>query len=253
MLKTLMEIFNLPPKARMQKRMPKNTFYHNAEFSKQEVKTFVDKIQSIQVIAILNSGSLRVAPFVNEDYNISDIAYLLVELKDKGQEEKVAHIIHIAIPYPLLIIFCYRQQVRFSTALKRLNKNDPTSIVLGDINISPWVDLFYPLPVQKAFLDSLALKTLPFDNLYRLYLALDNRIYLTGVIDLIGVYPSPEVNVNEVQEMLNKIDELEKTINTLNTAMKRETSFAYKMEHHVQIQQLQQQLDALITQLSEVC
>jgi len=253
MLKTLMEIFNLPPKARMQKRMPKNTFYRNAEFSKQEVKTFVDKIQSIQVIAILNSGSLRVAPFVNEDYNISDIAYLLVELKDKGQEEKVARIIHAAIPYPLLMIFCYRQEVRFSTALKRLNKNDPTSVVLGGINISPWVDPIYPLPVQKAFLASLALKTLPFDNLYRLYLALDNRIYLTGVIDLIGVYPSPEANVNEVQEMLNKIDELEKTINTLNTAMKRETSFAHKMEHHVQIQQLQQQLDALITQLSEVC
>jgi len=87
MLKTLMEIFNLPPKARMQKRMPKNTFYRNAELSKREIKTFVNEIQLVQVVAILNSDSLRVAPFVNEDYNISDIAYLLVELKDKGQEE----------------------------------------------------------------------------------------------------------------------------------------------------------------------
>jgi hypothetical protein len=252
-LKTLIEICNLPPKARVEKRMPKNAFYRNAEFSKQEVKTFVDKIQLIQVIAILNGDSLRVAPFVNEDYNISDIAYLLVELKDRGQEEKVARIIHAAIPYPLFIIFCYRQEVCFSTALKRLNKNDPTSVVLGDINISPWVDPVYPLPVQQAFLDSLALKTLPYDNLYRLYLALDNRIYLTGVMDLIGVYPSPEINVSAVQVMLDKIDELEKTIKNLNTTIKRETSFARQMEHHVQIQQLQQQLDALISQLREVC
>lgn len=88
---------------------------------------------------------------------------------------QVARIIHAAILYPLFIIFCYQHEVCFSTALKRLNKNDPTSVVLGDINISPWLDPVYPLSVQQAFLDSLALKTMPFDNFYRLYLALDNQ------------------------------------------------------------------------------
>jgi len=253
MLETLMKIFNLPPKARLQKRMSKSMFYRNAEFSKKEVKTFVDEIQVIQIIAILNLDSLRVAPFVNDDYSISDIVYLLIELKNSGQEEKVARIIHAAIPHSLLIIFNHRQEIRFSTALKRLNKNNPTDVVLGDTNSSPWMNPIYPLPVQKTFLDSLALETMPFDNLYRLYLALDNRIYLTGVMDLIDTYPSPGVNVSEVQAMLDEIDELGKIIKNLKSIMTREKSFAQQMEQHVQIQQLQQQLDVLITQLREVC
>jgi hypothetical protein len=249
----IIEIFKIPGKARVNKRIPKTLFYKNAELNKAETKTFVDEIQSVQLLAMLNSDSIRVAPFVNEDFNISDVALMMVELKNRGKEEKVASIVHASIPYPLLIVLVHRNEIRFSTALKRLNKNDSSAVVMEDTKYSPWIDLLFPLPVQKTFLNSLALDTLPFDNLFRLYLALDNRVYLTELIKLIDIYPSPEVNVREVQEMLDQIEELEKIMKNLQATMKREKSFARQMEQHVQIQQVQQQLEALITQLREVC
>lgn len=253
MQKTIIDIIKVPEKARVNKKVPKNMFYRNADLNKAETKTFVDEIQSVQLLAMLNSDSIRVAPFINEDYNISDVALMIVELKGRGREEKVANIIHAAIPYPLFIVFAHNNEVRFSTGMKRLNKNDSSAVMVEDINYSPWIDPQYPLPVQKTFLESLALETMPFDNLYRLYLAMDNRIYLTGVIDLIDVYPSPSVNVSMIQAMLEEIGEMEKAIKNLNSTMKREKSFAHQMEQHVKIQNLQQQLNNLLTQLREVC
>lgn len=257
MKERIIDIIKVPEKARADKnksmKISKAMFYSQAELDKAETKTLVNEIQSVQLLAMLNSYSIRVAPFVNEDYNITDIALLLVELKGRGREEKAANIIHAAMPHPLLIVFSHSNQVRFSTAMKRLNKNDASSVVIERINYSPWIDPKYPLPVQKNFLDNLALDTLPFDNLLRLYLALDNRLYLTEVIDLINIYPVKDINFSVIQELVDEIHWLDNRIKKLHTALKRGLSFGLRMEQYVKLQTLQKQMDDLLTQLREVC
>lgn len=249
----IIDIMRIPSKAVVNKKVPKTMFYKQAELNKDETKIFVNEIQSVQLMAMLNSDSIRVSPFINEEFDYSDIAVLLVELKTSEKEEIVAEIIHKAIPNPLFIILHHKNKMRFSTAMKRLNKNNASSVVIERINYSPWIDPKYPLPVQKNFLDNLALDTLPFDNLLRLYLALDSRLYLTGVIDLINIYPAKDINFSEIKKLVDKIQSLDSRIKKMQTAIKRETSFGLRMEQYVKMQTLQKQMNDLLTRLREVC
>lgn len=246
----LCDLLQIPNKARLLQKMSKKTFYDYAELNRKEKKAFIDEIENVHILAQLRPPYPPVPPVQNDMYNISDILVLMVRLKQRGRETAVAEIIHEAIPYPLFIIMEYQGETCFSTALKRLNQNDPTAVVLEEIHITPWFDIEFPDSNFRAFLDRIGIKTLPYKDLLTFYRAWDKRIENTVIIALLELYPAKDVDITD---LLKEIKSLEKSARDLQARQNRERSFNKKMEIHVAMEEIKAQQSSLLQKVKEEC
>lgn len=250
MQQRLLDLLQIPEKARLNQKVAKTVFYENAGLNKKEKKAFVDEIQAVYIIAVLNEPHIPVPAYLDEEYQVTDVAVMLVNLKNRGREDAIARIIHESIPYPLMLFQEYQGEVMISSAVKRLNQNDPSAVILEDIHSTSWIDLDYADGATSVFLGRIGIKTLPYKHLLDFYRQWDRRIEQTRLIDLIDAYPARDVDISS---MLADIRQMERALNQAEAAHNREKAFARRMEFHVQIVDIKANQEALIQKLREVC
>ena len=244
MTDALYQSIAIPGACYLGKRVFKKLFYENTKLRATDKKAFREDIETIIWQYTLKPSTIQIQPYENEEREYHEVALLHVDLKTQKRTVRIAEIMHRAIPYPLMIIFAYKTMCAISTAHKRFSQTEKGVIVAEDFAFTDWIDLSCQTPVQKEFLTSLSVSTLPHIHFFAFYSALVDRLIALDCARLTGHYSleSAADKRRTRRELLATCHELENRIKELKTAIKKETLFNRQVELNTSIKELENQL-----------
>lgn len=243
----MFELLGLDKVKYLGRKLDKKMFYDNGDLSKEDKKIFIDYIDRIEMSYILNSSTLNIAPFVNDEYYYEAIVYLKVKLKQQDKVDKISKIINNNIPNPLVIIYEFDKEYCISTALKRLNKTEKNKTLVDESNITNWFNMNSLSEGDRKFIDSISLRKLPYTNLFDFYKTINDKIYIFKISDKLGEYEdiSDKKTLEENKQISEKIQSLEVELKKILNKLKKESQFNKKMELNIKATEINKEIEDL--------
>ena len=203
-----MEIFNLPIECKIDKNIPKEVIYKNAEANDKLKRIFIDNVEKIRFIYLLNFSNSNIQSYISDNERFEEIDFIKIILKEKGKENIISKLFHQLIPKSTVIILEFKNEILISVSDKRIDKE---KLILEEIFNTNWVD------IENKILDELDYKKLNSTNLKLFY---ENIIEKVRIINL-----SRELNYkNSIEsENVDLLEELNKEIEELKLLRKKET------------------------------
>ena len=243
----MFELLGLDKVKYLGRKLDKKMFYDNGDLSKEDKKIFIDYIDRIEMSYILNSSTLNIAPFVNDEYYYEAIAYLKVKLKQQDKVDKISKIINNNIPNPLVIIYEFDKEYCISTAIKRLSKTDKNKTVVEESNITNWLNINNLSENDKKIIDSISLRKLPYTNLFDFYKTINDKIFILKMSNKLGEYEdiSDKKTLEESKRISEQIEKLEDELKKTIRKLKKENQFNKKMELNIKATDLEKKIKEL--------
>ena len=85
----MFELLGLDKVKYLGRKLDKKMFYDKGDLSKEDKRNFIDYIDRIEMSYVLNSSTINIDPFVNDEYYYEAIVYLKVKLKQKDKIDKI--------------------------------------------------------------------------------------------------------------------------------------------------------------------
>ena len=243
----MFELLGLDKVKYLGRKLDKKMFYDNGDLSKEDKKIFIDYIDRIEMSYILNSSTLNIAPFVNDEYYYEAIVYLKVKLKQQDKIDKISKIINNSIPNPLVIIYEFDKEYCISKAIKRLSKTEKNKTVVEESNITDWLNINNLSENDKKFIDSISLRKIPYTNLFDFYKTINDKIYIFKISDKIIGYEdiSDKKTLEESKQISEQIEKLEDELKKTIRNLKKENQFNKKMELNIKATDLEKKIKEL--------
>lgn len=241
----------LPDACHLGKRVFKKLFYENAWLGVTDKKAFTEDIDAITWQYSLKPTITTIRPYEDEQREYHEIAILQVDLSKRERVERLAEIMHRAIPYPLIVVFSHENSCAISVAHKRFSQAEKGAVVAEDITVSEWIDFLSPTPAQGQFLGGLAFDRLPRKHFLAFYSAVVDRLLALDCAVLSGHFrleSSPE-EIAKQRNALAASRELRDRIAVCRSALKKESQFNRQVELNVQIKELEKELAAKVAEL----
>ena len=203
-----MEVFNLSNECKIDKNIPKEVIYKNAEANEKLKRIYIDNVEKIRFMYLLNFSNSNIQSYISDNERFEEIDFIKIILKEKGKENIISKLFHQLIPKSTVIILEFKNEILISVSDKRIDKE---KLILEEIFNSNWID------IENKILDELDYKKLNSTNLKLFY---ENIIEKVRIINL-----SRELNYkNSIKsENVDLLEELNKEIEELKALRKKET------------------------------
>ncbi|HHU69743.1 MAG TPA: DUF4391 domain-containing protein [Thermoanaerobacterales bacterium] len=215
-------MLNIPDKALYNRRIPKNKFYQQIGTDTKLEKKFTDEIERITWKYKLSKDTVNLGPA--ED--VEEIQIFEISLKEKYISQEILENIDRVIPYPIIYILRYDDNVKLAIAYKERNKIDENKMVVHSYYQSDWIK---EDELKIDILKGLDLKDV-YDNIIR---------------QLLPIESTPEDDIEELIELNQIREQLEKEISKLEGKIKREKQFNKKVDLNIQLQKKKKELEEL--------
>jgi hypothetical protein len=160
------------------KRIPKKEFYAEDDFSKQHEKLFTNHVENITLLSALSKDTINILEDSTSSHDYREIYYIYINLKSLNKAQEVCSIIHSIIPPSCILILNNETKCLFSSAQKRINKNDRNKQVVEHIHVSPTIDFECISKEEQKFLDDIYITKNNFDTFKRFYLDISGKIFI---------------------------------------------------------------------------
>ena len=131
-----------------------------------------------------------------------------------------------------------------NVASKRINQADISRLTTDEYLYSEWIDLHHPTDAQKAFLESLKVNRLSFENFYRFYADISSCSIVALEAASLGVGFST-ADTSQKKPIVDKINKLNEQIRSLRNAIKKESQFNAKVRLNMQVKKLHEKIEGL--------
>lgn len=249
----LIEHLKFPQRTVLEKKVPKKAFFTQADLTPSEKDLFTSQIEGIYLLSLMNQQSVNIPAHLTEEIHYAEVIWIYVQLRTSPNAHKIVKAMHRAMPNPIVLIAeSPDKQLILSTCHKRLNKNNMTKIVADEPVLTRWFD---PLDHSSAYLklvEAISFPNLSFGNLFTLYDDVHNWLQTEVLITKIGTLPSSPDNLDKINHMLSQIKNDESEINKLQQEQKKQLDFGEKMELHMTIKRLEQQVTLKLEEIKEL-
>lgn len=192
-----MAIFNLPKGCKVDKNIPKEIIYKNAEADEKFKRIFIDNVEKIRYEYALTYGNSNIEKYVKDEERYDEIHFIRIVLKEKGKEKIVSKLFHQLIPKGTIFILEFGEEVLISTAIKRIGNN---RIGIEEIYNTNWINL------ENEKLKDFDYSNLNSTNMKLLYESIVEKV---RIINLSKDFKNVEKEDIDILETLNKeIEEL---------------------------------------------
>ena len=203
-----MEIFNLPNECKIDKNIPKEMIYKNAEANEKLKRVFIDNVEKIRFMYLLNFSNSNIQNYVSDKERFEEIDFIKIILREKGKENVISKLFHQLIPKSTVIILEFKTEILISTSNKKIEKE---RVIVEEVFNSNWIE------IENKILEDLEYKKLNSTNLKVFY---EDIIEKVRIINLSKKLNSESNIESENLELLEKIN---KEIEELKTLRKKET------------------------------
>lgn len=246
MFEAFIASLEIPDTCRIDQRLHKKQFYELGRMNRAQQEQFASAVESITWTHTLKKSTINIPPFVAESVEYIELAFIHVKLKEKVSVKKVAEVIH-RIPYPVVLFISYENELCLSSALKRINQADISKLTVDEYLQSDWINLENPSDAAASFFESLKVSKLSFENFYRFYQDVCDRIIAFEAASYGAVFSTEQTP--QRKQNIDKIKSLQAEIVLLRTMIKKETQFNAKVELNIRIKKLNDEMEGLKSSL----
>ena len=200
-----MAIFNLPKGCKVDKNIPKEIIYRNAEADEKFKRIFIDNVEKIRYEYALTYGNSNIEKYVKDEERYDEIHFIKIILKEKGKEKIVSKLLHQLIPKGTVFILEFREEVLISTAIKRIGSN---RIGIEEIYNTDWINL-----------ENEKLKDLDYSNLN----STNMKLFYENIVEKVRIINLSKDFENVEKEDIDILETLNKEIEELKLLRKKET------------------------------
>ena len=225
-----MEIFNLPIECKIDKNIPKEVIYKNAEANEKLKRIFIDNVEKIRFMYLVNFSNSNIQSYINNNERFEEIDFIKITLKEKGKENIISKLFHQLIPKSTVIILEFKNEILISVSDKRIDKE---KLILEEIFNSNWID------IENKILDELDYKKLNSTNLKLFYEDITEKVRVINLSKKLNCENSIESeNIDLLEKLNTEIEELKvlrKKETQINRVAEIQTKLLKKIEERNKI------------------
>lgn len=242
--------FNAPNECIEGSRIPKKLFYEEYNMSYFDKDLFTHAIDKIVLEYMFSEERINIPAYKEDEIEYEEIAVIRVFLSDNKKYKRICEIIQRAIPYSIIVICEYKENILFNVASKRINKNDEEKNTVEEMIFTEWISLERQKKNQMVFLDSLNVKEWSYINLYKFYNSFVDNVKIFNASKYSNdIEYLNEINVDELKKITDKIESLSLEISSLKDKLKKESQFNRKMDLNIKIKKIEIEKNELINKL----
>lgn len=215
-----MEIFNLPNECKIDKNIPKEMIYKNAEANEKLKRVFIDTVEKIRFMYLLNFSNSNIQNYVSDKERFEEIDFIKIILREKGKENVISKLFHQLIPKSTVIILEFKTEILISTSNKKIEKE---RVIIEGVFNSNWIE------IENKILEDLEYKKLNSTNLKVFYEDIIEKVRIINLSKKLNSESNIESENLELLEKLNKEIEELKTLRKKETQLNRITEIQTKM------------------------
>jgi Domain of unknown function (DUF4391) len=241
----------IPDDARVDRRVPKKLLVEQGAPTAADKRQIQDGIEEMSWIAALKPTNIAVPAFRDDVREYLEIAVLTATLRSNAKPTRLLELIHRAIPYPLVLLAEHGGAVYFSLAHKRWSQGEKGKVVIEDVYRTPTFRPNTPTPQEASFLATLAVSSLPSQDLFALYQGWIDCVAALEASQITGRFALPDSTVRAaiLRENLNAHAALQDKLSALRTQAKKEKQINRRVELNLQIKRLESELAAAKAEL----
>lgn len=236
----IVKCLNLPSSTSIERKLFKKQFLDNFSLTSNEKKILSECVDSITLNNLLNKDSINILPFKNETHSYQEIAVISVEINNQKKSKEIANII-LHIPYLVVLILIYKEQIQINISPKRLNITDVTKLVVEEQYYTKWIDTNNLTELSSEFLNSLDSINHPFTNFKDFFTSLTKNIIAFNASEISGKFESKE----DTRLLLQDIKNIEVTIQEIKSKIQKETNFNDKVKLNIELKTQKDKLEKL--------
>jgi len=252
MIETLYKWMAIPESCRLGKRVYKKLFHENAKLSATDKKALRDGVDTILWQYTFKPTTIPIQPYEDDQREYHEVALLQVNLKETGRVNRLAEIVHRAIPYPLFVVFVFDMACSISLAYKRFSQAEKEAIVSEGFQATSWLDLSNPTENQTAFLKSLDISTWPHTHFFAFYRAAMDRVIALACAEHTGHYSLEIPNGLSIDDQVRKLKQVEKLQqekSEIQGKLKKEKNLGTQVQLNTRIKQITDRIEAIKSEL----
>lgn len=247
---TLWDTLDLPRSCYLGSRITKKVLLENNSLKAGDRKLITEDIERLQWEYTLKPETINIAAFQSDDLDYGEIAILQAELRNPKRARRLAEVLQRLIPYPLVLVLIYEDQVRMSLALKRQNLADQQKLTVESFFDTGWLAIDDENFQATTFYQSLDSKQFNWESYYTFYLSWLERIVtfqsgqITGQFQL-GQEPLSIDLLLLRQDKITEYWNLQKEMLALRKQAAKARQISKQIELNTRIRQLQQEASSL--------
>jgi len=252
MIEALYEKMMIPESCRLGKRVYKKLFHENAKLNATDKKALRNDVDTILWQYTFKSTTIPIQPYEDDQREYHEVALLQVNLKQTDRVNRLAEIVHRAIPYPLFVVFVSDTTCSISLAYKRFSQAEKEAIVAESFQATGWMDLSNPTKNQAAFLENLDMSTWPHTHFFAFYRAAMDRVIALACAEYSGHYSLEIPNGLSVDDRVNKLKQVEKLQqkkSEIQGKLKKEKNLGTQVQLNTQIKQIADRIEVIKSEL----
>lgn len=215
-----MEIFNLPNECKIDKNIPKEMIYKNAEANEKLKRVFIDNVEKIRFMYLLNFSNSNIQNYVSDKERFEEIDFIKIVLREKGKENVISKLFHQLIPKSTVIILEFKTEILISTSNKKIEKE---RVIVEEVFNSNWIE------IENKILEDLEYKKLNSINLKVFYEDIIEKVRIINLSKKLNSESNIESENLELLEKLNKEIEELKVLRKKETQLNRITEIQTKI------------------------
>lgn len=216
-------MLQLPASTLVNRKIPKNKFYEKLHANQHLKELFTEQVESIIWKHKLSKETIRLEP--KDD--IEEVQVFEIHLKERTYSLDLLRSIDKAIPYPILHVIIYEDQVKLAIAYKERNQTDDNRSVVRSYHESEWRPAE---DVKLNIVQGLDLKAV-YENIIRQLLPINSK---------------PDIELTAVLERQARIDKLTLECQRLESKIRSEKQFNRKVEMNMELQRKRKELNLLL-------
>lgn len=237
----LITAFDLPAGTLVEQRIPKKILVENGAPTTIDKRRINEGIEIIQWHAALKPTTIGVPAYRDEVREYLEIAILSVTLRPGAKAERLAELIHRAVPYPVVLMMVDKETLTLSLTHKRWSQGEAGKTVLDGDLVSVELSETAVGGLANAFLRSLPLSCQPRATLSALYQGWIDAVHALQAARVSGVFTiaaSPD-KAEIRRDALQECGVLEIKIASLRSAAMKEKQINRQVELNLELKRLQ--------------
>lgn len=218
-------------------RVPVKTLVEQLQPTPENKRLIESHVASIYLVSLLNEQTIHYRAYRDDDYSYQAIYVLQITLKKNDQLSDLTNQLHAAFPEPTILLMEYKDKEWISVAPKRISKIDQTKTVLEDNVVQ-----------EISTMDCLNLNQIKAINLKDYYTKIVQIVYKIGVLNLIKVYPTADLDYKSI---IKEYQAIQANINNLKEQYKRASMKSEKMDIDDQIYDEEMKQKNIVKRLKE--
>ncbi|WP_371809247.1 DUF4391 domain-containing protein [Aquabacterium sp. A08] len=241
----------LPPSAMVNQRVPKKMLVESGAPTAADKRLISDGIEDIHWLAALKPVTVGIPAYQDAVRDYLEIAVLNISLRPLGKANRIAELVHRAIPYPTFLMVHSQSSISISLAHKRWAQNEAGKTVLdGDILETNLHSPERP-DLAQLFVDALPLEKQPRSSLHALYQGWMDTIIALQTAFVKGVFSvsSSREQATERHQALLESKRLQTELGRLRSLAAKERQVAKQVELNLAIKRIQGDLGVILGKL----